>query len=219
MFNFFFQAEDGIRDSSVTGVQTCALPILMGSVPKKTLSSRVMATNSASSLSASCISVGLLTLAMSTGVPCCNIGVTTMKMISSTSITSTIGVTLMSEVTLAASFRFANAMEFVSCVRLPQRGDHLMLLLLPKICSVESQARRPSLHRSNSWVQTAALGPAHAPALQEVVDQFARGIIHLHVERFHAAGQIVKHHDGRNRHDQSHSTRHNRFGHTPRDRA
>src|SRR5260370_38716572 len=27
-FLFFFQAEDGIRDSSVTGVQTCALPIL-----------------------------------------------------------------------------------------------------------------------------------------------------------------------------------------------
>src|SRR5260370_23589151 len=28
-FFFFFQAEDGIRDSSVTGVQTCALPISM----------------------------------------------------------------------------------------------------------------------------------------------------------------------------------------------
>src|SRR5260370_20182465 len=27
---FFFQAEDGIRDSSVTGVQTCALPIFSG---------------------------------------------------------------------------------------------------------------------------------------------------------------------------------------------
>src|SRR5260370_39436565 len=27
---FFFQAEDGIRDSSVTGVQTCALPIFGG---------------------------------------------------------------------------------------------------------------------------------------------------------------------------------------------
>src|SRR3989442_1301351 len=26
---FFFQAEDGIRDADVTGVQTCALPILM----------------------------------------------------------------------------------------------------------------------------------------------------------------------------------------------
>src|SRR4029077_21290891 len=25
--SFFFQTEDGIRDSSVTGVQTCALPI------------------------------------------------------------------------------------------------------------------------------------------------------------------------------------------------
>src|SRR5437660_8880476 len=27
-FFFFFQAEDGIRDGHVTGVQTCALPIL-----------------------------------------------------------------------------------------------------------------------------------------------------------------------------------------------
>src|SRR5258706_9360720 len=29
-FLFFFQAEDGIRDWSVTGVQTCALPIFRG---------------------------------------------------------------------------------------------------------------------------------------------------------------------------------------------
>src|SRR5438309_10969878 len=28
LFFFFFQAEDGIRDGTVTGVQTCALPIL-----------------------------------------------------------------------------------------------------------------------------------------------------------------------------------------------
>ena len=27
---FFFQAEDGIRDHCVTGVQTCALPICEG---------------------------------------------------------------------------------------------------------------------------------------------------------------------------------------------
>src|SRR5687768_18395871 len=27
MWSFFFQAEDGIRDVAVTGVQTCALPI------------------------------------------------------------------------------------------------------------------------------------------------------------------------------------------------
>src|SRR2546429_9492148 len=29
--SFFFQAEDGIRDVAVTGVQTCALPIYGGS--------------------------------------------------------------------------------------------------------------------------------------------------------------------------------------------
>src|SRR3712207_7981682 len=35
--NFFFQAEDGIRDIGVTGVQTCALPILIGvGVPQAT---------------------------------------------------------------------------------------------------------------------------------------------------------------------------------------
>src|SRR3712207_7426065 len=29
VFFFFFQAEDGIRDIGVTGVQTCALPIFL----------------------------------------------------------------------------------------------------------------------------------------------------------------------------------------------
>src|SRR6267143_4419943 len=29
---FFFQAEDGIRDGTVTGVQTCALPISRGNL-------------------------------------------------------------------------------------------------------------------------------------------------------------------------------------------
>src|SRR5437773_5587015 len=32
VFFFFFQAEDGIRDRDVTGVQTCVLPIVSGSV-------------------------------------------------------------------------------------------------------------------------------------------------------------------------------------------
>src|SRR5256886_9791113 len=31
---FFFQAEDGIRDLTVTGVQTCALPISRGAAPR-----------------------------------------------------------------------------------------------------------------------------------------------------------------------------------------
>src|SRR2546427_9075564 len=33
---FFFQAEDGIRDLTVTGVQTCALPISRGGDPLDT---------------------------------------------------------------------------------------------------------------------------------------------------------------------------------------
>src|SRR5687767_15260674 len=32
LYFFFFQAEDGIRDKLVTGVQTCALPILKSAV-------------------------------------------------------------------------------------------------------------------------------------------------------------------------------------------
>src|SRR2546427_8238639 len=35
-FFFFFQAEDGIRDLTVTGVQTCALPIFRALAQKST---------------------------------------------------------------------------------------------------------------------------------------------------------------------------------------
>src|SRR3712207_9186622 len=35
MLCFFFQAEDGIRDIGVTGVQTCALPIFFADLLKK----------------------------------------------------------------------------------------------------------------------------------------------------------------------------------------
>src|SRR5205807_7503194 len=41
-FFFFFQAEDGIRDYKVTGVQTCALPIRG---PVRFWDSRVLQTN------------------------------------------------------------------------------------------------------------------------------------------------------------------------------
>src|SRR5437667_2831872 len=34
-FFFFFQAEDGIRDRDVTGVQTCALPIYLHTIGTK----------------------------------------------------------------------------------------------------------------------------------------------------------------------------------------
>src|ERR1017187_10736685 len=53
-FVFFFQAEDGIRDTSVTGVQTCALPICLLPVPG------VTAVVSAASFTSSAIAPGEL---------------------------------------------------------------------------------------------------------------------------------------------------------------
>src|SRR5437870_6151446 len=38
---FFFQAEDGIRDGHVTGVQTCALPILRAHAPAQGVGERL----------------------------------------------------------------------------------------------------------------------------------------------------------------------------------
>src|SRR5690348_18509924 len=35
LYFFFFQAEDGIRDGRVTGVQTCALPISEGAADRR----------------------------------------------------------------------------------------------------------------------------------------------------------------------------------------
>src|SRR5256885_8812271 len=40
-FFFFFQAEDGIRDYKVTGVQTCALPIWGGVHPGRVAAERI----------------------------------------------------------------------------------------------------------------------------------------------------------------------------------
>ena len=44
VFFFFFQAEDGIRDYKVTGVQTCALPIWTGRLrPRSSRNSSICA--------------------------------------------------------------------------------------------------------------------------------------------------------------------------------
>src|SRR5690606_40969539 len=40
---FFFQAEDGIRDFHVTGVQTCALPIFAGVVAEQAQLDQIVA--------------------------------------------------------------------------------------------------------------------------------------------------------------------------------
>src|SRR6266849_9910638 len=42
IFFFFFQAEDGIRDPLVTGVQTCALPIFEAGATRDSTTSRTV---------------------------------------------------------------------------------------------------------------------------------------------------------------------------------
>ena len=81
---------------------------------------------------------GLFTLAMSTLWPFCNMGVMTMKMISSTSITSTMGVTLMLELTLMPSFRNASAIE----VQPPRRLETVSQLTAPSLPSYRRTLRR-----------------------------------------------------------------------------
>src|SRR3989449_3150490 len=46
-FFFFFQAEDGIRDVAVTGVQTCALPISSSSYGARTESTPITVSGTA----------------------------------------------------------------------------------------------------------------------------------------------------------------------------
>src|SRR5580765_5652804 len=129
----------------------------------------------ASSLSASGMGAGLLTLAISTLTPFWSIGVMTMKMISSTSITSTMGVTLMLEFTFEPSSRIANDI-----------------------------VQPPRYVRNRQCTDARNRLPADGSAtLQEVVNQLAGAVVHFHVEGFHLAGEVVEHHDGRDSDEQS----------------
>src|ERR1700691_5587610 len=158
---------------------------------------------------------------MSTETFFCNMGVSTMKMIRSTSITSTMGVTLISEVTLAASFRFANDIEF--CLLRALAQPRTAMTTMRKIWRRRDTGASSATHLLRSSLPLLffafGLGPAHAPALQEVIDQFARRVIHLHVERFHATGQVVKHHNRRECHKQTDARGSQRFGNTAGDRC
>src|SRR5256884_7401252 len=49
VFFFFFQAEDGIRDVAVTGVQTCALPIFVSALFRTDLAFRAAEAGESSS--------------------------------------------------------------------------------------------------------------------------------------------------------------------------
>src|SRR5256885_11294778 len=54
---FFFQAEDGIRDYKVTGVQTCALPIWHRTTPSRSTMAETPLPPSAVRLSRDCVRI------------------------------------------------------------------------------------------------------------------------------------------------------------------
>src|SRR5262245_65359034 len=116
--------------SSLSGVSlcscsNCALRLASGTQfwPKKTLPSDLMAT--ASCFWFSGILVGSLVSGFITSTPDCSMGVTTMKMISSTRHTSTRGVTLMSLLTPATISGLLCLGSMLAPLPLHEEVDHL----------------------------------------------------------------------------------------------
>src|SRR5438067_9521309 len=72
LFFFFFQAEDGIRDRNVTGVQTCALPILGSGGREDALAWRLRQSPSCGKLIAAPGNPGIARWADCVGVDPCN---------------------------------------------------------------------------------------------------------------------------------------------------
>src|SRR5712671_5406480 len=122
-----------------------------------------------------------------------SIGVITMKMINNTSITSTIGVTLMSAT-----------------------GGGTGCFFIGKSPSFSGRETSPAarlasrIQLATAILRTLLLCQPLRP-LEEVVDQLRAGIPHLHVERFQLPGEIIVHPDGRDSHEQTDGGGHQRF--------
>src|SRR5437588_5891221 len=169
--------------------------------------SRVIAIRMASSLSASFMAIGLSVLASSAIGAFCNIGVTTMKMMSNTSITSTMGVTLISELTLLPSSRFA-----IPIIPVP-RGQRRRNDAGPASAG-PSFRELDRLSSGRSPLRPLLLLSGSAAALQEVINQFAGAVIHLHIERLHLIGEVIEHPHRRDGHKQADGRGDQRFGTT-----
>src|SRR5579872_1444328 len=116
-------------------------------------------------------------------------GVMTMKMISSTSMTSTIGVTLMLALTFDPSFLTAIAIGLRSDRKFSGGGDNQG----PggPEGTPGSKGFALCLHFSPAAPVGARKAAGRLPAvalLDEVVDQLAGGVIHLDVESLHEVG-------------------------------
>src|SRR5882672_12260279 len=120
-----------------------------------------------------------------TEMPCCKKGVTTMKMISSTSITSTIGVTLISEF---------NPPPPPACIPINQS---------PLATKSATDAGHGLIRGSTSPVRRTLWIQLLGAILDEIVNQLGSRVVHFDDEAVHLAGKVVKEPHGRNRDNQT----------------
>src|SRR5450432_3097423 len=157
------------------------------------------------------MAIGFLVLTRSTMTPFDNIGVMTMKMMSITSITSTMGVTLMSAIAPEPCRRFF-AFSSLSTI----------IVVSPR---QEREAPCGASPLTTNQLATASVRPLLAGAgatlrtLQEVVDQLGAGVAYFHVERFNLPGKVVEHPDRRDSHEQADSGGHEGFRNAARHRG
>src|SRR5579875_179894 len=134
--------------------------------------------------------VAAVTTGRSTFTLLLSMGVTTMKMIKRTSITSTMGVTLMSELTFLPSSRFAIAIMFA-----------------PYWTWFSGLASHGSRRSCAGWKQTLRTRRTHhglaVRLFDEVVHQFRRAVVHLDVERLNLVPEVVEEHHGRDGDEQT----------------
>src|SRR6266705_2436283 len=109
-----------------------------------------------------------------TVMPCCNIGVTTMKIIRRTNIMSTIGVTLISDVIPL------ELPPVIAIITSPSAGYRQKQT---RTARCESRFRR-----SHQMLCLQLLGPV----LDEIVDQLGSRVIHFNNEAIHLACEIIE---------------------------
>src|ERR1022692_2403739 len=168
---------------------------------------------------------GFTVLTISTLMPFDNIGVMTMKMMSSTSITSTMGVTLMSA-TGGGDF----SLKITDIVEPPvqagsgasrrepgrpgeSRDAPTPLFNSPSKSTGQEACPTTKTDRLKPVLPLLTRGGPLRP-LQEVVDQLGAGVAHLHVEGFNLAREVVEHPDRGDSHEKSDSRGHQGLGNT-----
>src|SRR2546425_3988954 len=147
------------------------------------------------------MAIGFLVFTNSMGMPLDNMGVMTMKMISITSITSTIGVTFISAMVPAPRRLILAFSSWSTSIVFP-----------PWPLSGPASWRAPP-------GELFAGSRAALRALQEVVDQLGTGVAHFHVERFNLPGEKVEHPHRRDGHEQTQRRGDQGFGNTAGHRA